>query len=221
MPGLAPSIIAADFGRLADELRAVEPHATRWHVDVMDGHYVPNLTIGPMVVEAVAAASTLPQDVHLMITNPDQTWEWYTKAGAGRVAFHPETVDDVDRLLRTLADAGIGPGLAVNPDVDAETVARFLPLVDHLVVMSVYPGFSGQSFIPDVLPKLSDLRRRVDEGGLDVELIVDGGVNATTGPRCVAAGADTLVSASAIFGAADPAAMAAHLRSLDADDVRP
>src|ERR671915_153153 len=117
MGDLAPSIIAADFAHLADELDRVAPYSQRWHVDVMDGHYVPNLTIGPMIVEAIASVSSLPQDVHLMITNPAETWEWYAKAGATRIAFHPETTDDAGALLQTIAGAGVGPGIAVNPDV--------------------------------------------------------------------------------------------------------
>lgn len=213
MPGLAPSIIAADFGRLADELKRVEPFSERWHVDVMDGHYVPNLTIGPMIVEAIARASTLPQDVHLMITNPADTWEWYAKAGAARIAFHPETAD-APALLQQLAAAGLGPGIAVNPDVEFSAVEALLPFVDHVVVMSVYPGFSGQRFIADVLPKLSELRRWVDANGGGVDLIIDGGVSPETAPSCVEAGADVLVSASAVFGADDPARVAELLAGL-------
>src|SRR5688572_728715 len=116
MGQLAPSIIAADFAHLGDELGRVAAHATRWHVDVMDGNYVPNLTIGPMVFDAIASVSTLPQDVHLMITNPADSWEWYAKAGAARIAFHPETVSDPVELLNTIRGAGLGAGLAVNPD---------------------------------------------------------------------------------------------------------
>lgn len=208
---LAPSVIAADFGRLGEQLAAVEPHAARWHVDVMDGHYVPNLTIGPMFCRAIRERSTLPQDVHLMITNPAETWSWYADAGASRIAFHPETTTDPGSLLRTLTEAGIGPGLAVNPDVPASEVEPYLSEVDHLVLMSVYPGFSGQEFIPDVLPKLRHLRGRIDRDGLDVQLIVDGGVNPATAPDCVEAGVDVLVSASAVFGAADPAEAARGL----------
>lgn len=209
---LAPSVIAADFGRLGEQLDAVEAHATRWHVDVMDGHYVPNLTIGPMFCRTIRERSSLPQDVHLMITNPAETWKWYAEAGASRIAFHPETTTDARVLLRTLREAGIGPGLAVNPDVPATEVEPLLLDLDHLVVMSVYPGFSGQRFIPDVLPKIRRLRERVDRDGLDVQLIVDGGVNAETAPGCVEAGAHVLVSASAIFGSPDPRGAARLLR---------
>ncbi len=212
MPGLAPSIIAADFGRLAEELDRVAPFSERWHVDVMDGHYVPNLTIGPMTVEAVARASQLPQDVHLMITNPADTWEWYAKAGAARIAFHPDAAEDPADVLRAIAAAGLGPGIAVNPDVDARSVGDLLSMVDHVVVMSVYPGFSGQEFIADALPKLTKLREMI--GPRDVELIIDGGVNTSNAPRCVEAGADLLVSASAVFGASDPAAVAEQLSGI-------
>ena len=212
MPGLAPSIIAADFGRLAEELDRVAPFSVRWHVDVMDGHYVPNLTIGPMIVEAIGRSSGLPQDVHLMITNPDETWEWYAKAGASRIAFHPDTAADPADVLKAIAAAGLGPGIAVNPDVDVQSVESLLPLVDHVIVMSVYPGFSGQEFIPDALPKLTQLREKV--GSRDVELIIDGGVNPSNAARCVEAGADLLVSASAVFGASDPAAVAKQLSEI-------
>ncbi len=220
MGELAPSVISADFRCLADQLRAVAPHSGRWHVDVMDGHYVPNLTIGPMIVAAIAAVSPLPQDVHLMITNPDRTWEWYREAGAARIAFHPDAVDDPAGLLAEFRRAGLGPGLAVNPDVTPEEVEPYLELVDHLVVMSVYPGFSGQTFIPDVLPKLRRLRERIEADASGVQLIIDGGVNLETAPACVDAGADVLVSASAIFGAEDPAAMAARLAASFGEAVR-
>lgn len=216
MPGLAPSVIAADFSRLAEELGRVEPHSTRWHVDIMDGHYVPNLTIGPMIVEAIAACTSLPQDVHLMITNPAATWEWYAKAGASRIAFHPDAADDPAAVLRAMADAGIGPGLAVNPDVAVSEVSGLLGLVDHIVVMSVFPGFSGQAFIPEALPKIAELRSALDNAGVRAEIIVDGGISPSTAPDCVSAGAELLVSASAVFGADDPAGVAAELASIAA-----
>lgn len=211
MPGLAPSIIAADFARFGDELNRVAPYSDRWHVDVMDGHYVPNLTIGPMIVEAIAHNSALPQDVHLMITNPAETWEWYAKAGAARIAFHPDATDDPASLLQAIASAGLGPGIAVNPEVEVASVENLLGLVDHIIVMSVYPGFSGQKFIPDVLPKLGQLR---EQGGSRIELIIDGGVGLETAPACIEAGADLLVSASAIFASPDPRAVAEELAKL-------
>lgn len=214
MSGLAPSIISADFASLADELARVEPFSVRWHTDVMDGHYVPNLTIGPMVVEAIAEASSLPQDVHLMITNPDQTWDWYAKAGAERIAFHPGTSADPAALCGTMRSAGIAPGIAVNPDESVEDMRRLLRDVDWVIVMSVRPGFSGQRFIPDAVPKLRELRTLRETEGLAYELVVDGGINLETGPPCVEAGADILVSASAVFGSDDPAAMAAKIAAI-------
>ena len=214
MAGLAPSIIAADFTKLASSLRAVEEFSTCWHVDVMDGHYVPNLTIGPMVVEAIARASSLPQDVHLMISNVDETWEWYAKAGARRIAFHAEVSSDASKLAQVMSEAGIRPGLALNPDVPVAELEPYLDAIDHVIVMSVFPGFSGQSFIPDAVPKLAELRRIVDERGGGVELYIDGGVSPKTAPECVEAGADLLVSASAIFGADDPRGVASELLAI-------
>jgi ribulose-phosphate 3-epimerase len=217
MPGLAPSIISADFGRLAEELDRVSPFSERWHVDVMDGHYVPNLTIGPMIVETIGRLSALPQDVHLMITNPADTWEWYAKAGAARIALHPDAAVDPARVLKAISGAGLGAGIAVNPDVAVSDVESLLPDVDHIVVMSVYPGFSGQMFIPDALGKLEELRRVL--GSRPVELIIDGGVNTENARRCVDAGADLLVSASAVFGAPDPAAVAEELSRIARDSA--
>lgn len=214
MATLAPSIISADFTRLGDSLRSVEQYSSAWHVDVMDGHYVPNLTVGPMIVTAIAKVSSLPQDVHLMITNVDETWEWYAKAGARRIAFHHDQSADADKLARLMSESGIGPGLAVNPDVDVADVEPFLDVVDHLIVMSVYPGFSGQKFIPDALPKLAKLRELIDDRDLAVELYIDGGVSPVTAPGCVEAGADVLISASAIFGADDPPAVAREMRAI-------
>ena len=210
MADLAPSIISADFTRLADSLASVEPFSSSWHVDVMDGHYVPNLTIGPMVVEAIARSSALPQDVHLMITNVDDTWEWYAKAGARRISFHHDRSDDAAKLLRTMSEAGVGPGLAINPDVAVDEIEPFLDLIDHAIVMSVHPGFSGQAFIPNVVPKIGDLKRRAPH----VAVYIDGGVSPKTAPECVEAGVDVLISASAIFGAEDPAAVAEQLRKV-------
>ena len=214
MAVLAPSIISADYRCLADQLALVAPFSSSWHVDVMDGHYVPNLTIGPMIMDAIAKASDLPQDVHLMISNVDDTWEWYAKAGARRIAYHHDQSSDAAKLARVIGEAGIGPGLAVNPDVDVADIEPFLDHVDHLIVMSVYPGFSGQKFIPEAVPKVAALRKLIDERNLGIEIYIDGGVSPETAPACVRAGADFLISASAIFGAPDPAAVARELRDI-------
>ena len=212
---LAPSIISADFTRLAESLKAVEPYSSAWHVDVMDGHYVPNLTIGPMVVEAIAKASSLPQDVHVMISNVDETWEWYAKAGARRIAFHAEVSSDAHELCKRMRDAGVAPGLAINPDVAVADVERYLEEIDHAIVMSVFPGFSGQKFIPDVVSKIAQLK---DLRGDAITVYIDGGVSPKTAPACVVAGADVLISASAIFGAPDPAAVAKELQVIAQSD---
>jgi ribulose-phosphate 3-epimerase len=214
MAELSPSVISADFGHLADELARVEPYSASWHVDVMDGHYVPNLTIGPLVVEAISRCSDLPQDVHLMIVNVEETWEWYAKAGARRIAFHPEVSEHPARLMESMAAAGVSPGLAINPDVEIRDVEKHLGQCEHVVVMSVFPGFSGQAFIPGALDKLQELRKWVDDRGDGPKLFVDGGVSPSTASGCVSAGADYLVSASAVFGAADSAAVARELAHL-------
>lgn len=211
MAVLAPSIISADFASLRESLRAVEQYATSWHVDVMDGHYVPNLTIGPMGMEAIAKVSSLPQDVHVMITNVDDTWEWYAKAGARRIAYHHDQCADPVRLADVIRAAGVGPGLALNPDVPVADIERYFDAIDHVIVMSVFPGFSGQKFIPEALPKLEQLRKLVDTRGGGIELYIDGGVNPDNATSCVEAGADVLISASAIFGAEAPADVARRL----------
>lgn len=211
MASLAPSVISANYTCLGDSLRAVEEYATSWHVDVMDGHYVPNLTIGPMVMDAISRISTLPQDVHVMISNVDETWEWYAKAGARRIAYHHDQCADPVALADLMRGAGIGPGLAINPDVEVTAIEPYVDSIDHVIVMSVFPGFSGQKFIPDALPKLERLRKLVDDRGGGVELYIDGGVNPGNAAACVEAGADILISASAIFASDDPPAVAKRL----------
>ena len=216
MAVLAPSIISADFTRLGESLGAVERYASSWHVDVMDGHYVPNLTIGPMVVEAIAKISSLPQDVHVMISNVDDTWEWYARSGARRIAYHHDQCTDPVKLADVIRGTGVGPGLAVNPDVDVAVIEPYLDAIDHVIVMSVFPGFSGQKFIPEALPKLERLRTLVDGRGGGIDLYIDGGVNQDNAASCVEAGADVLISASAIFSAGDPPAVAERLHRIAA-----
>jgi ribulose-phosphate 3-epimerase len=208
---LAPSIISADYTCLADSLRAVEPYSVAWHVDVMDGHYVPNLTIGPMAMDAIARISSLPQDVHVMISNVDETWEWYAKAGARRIAFHADVCSDPVGLAKAMNGAGVGAGLAVNPDVAVAEIERYLDAMDHAIVMSVFPGFSGQRFIPEVVAKITQLK---DLRGDALTVYVDGGVSPATAQQCTEAGADVLISASAIFGASDPPGVAAELQRI-------
>jgi ribulose-phosphate 3-epimerase len=210
---IAPSILSADFGRLAEEVRAVERAGADWiHVDVMDGHFVPNLTIGPVVVEAVRAATALPLDVHLMIEAPERSLEAYARAGANRIGVHVETCPHLHRTLAQVREAGAAACVVLNPATPAASVEPVLADVDQVLVMSVNPGFGGQAFIEGVLPKLRQIRRWIDERELAVELEVDGGIGPGTIGRAAAAGANVFVAGTAVFRQPDYAAAIADLR---------
>jgi ribulose-phosphate 3-epimerase len=210
---IAPSILAADFGRLAEEVRAVERAGADWiHVDVMDGHFVPNLTIGPVVVEAVRAATRLPLDVHLMIEHPERSLEDYVRAGADRVGVHVETCPHLNRTLAQIREAGARAGVVLNPATPAIAVQPVMGDVDQVLVMSVNPGFGGQRFIPSVLGKIEQIRAWIDAGQQPVELEVDGGIGPGTAAAAARAGANVLVAGTAVFGAADYASAIAGLR---------
>jgi ribulose-phosphate 3-epimerase len=209
---IAPSVLAADFARLAEEAAAVA--SADWlHVDVMDNHFVPNLTLGLPVVEALRKVSPLPLDCHLMIEDPDRWAPAYAEAGAGSVTFHVEAAQAPVRLARELRAAGARAGLALKPATPVDPYADLLPEVDMLLLMTVEPGFGGQPFLDLVLPKLRRARELVDRCGTQVWLQVDGGVSLDTVERCVRAGADVLVAGSAVYGADDPAAAIAALRA--------
>jgi ribulose-phosphate 3-epimerase len=210
---IAPSILAADFGRLADEVRAVERAGADWiHVDVMDGHFVPNLTLGPVVVEALRAATRLPLDVHLMIEEPERSLEAYVRAGADRVGVHVETCPHLHRTLAQIREAGAKACVVLNPATPAIAVRPVLGDVDQVLVMSVNPGFGGQKFIPAVLGKLERLRQWIRDAELTVELEVDGGIGAGTVGAAARAGANVFVAGTAVFRASDYAAAIADLR---------
>jgi ribulose-phosphate 3-epimerase len=210
---IAPSILAADFGRLADEVRAVERAGADWiHVDVMDGHFVPNLTLGPVVVEALRAATRLPLDVHLMIEAPERSLADYAAAGADRIGVHVEACPHLHRTVQQIRGLGKQACVVLNPATPAVSVESVLADVDQVLVMSVNPGFGGQSFIESVLPKIAQLRRWIDERELSLELEVDGGITPDTIERAARAGANVFVAGTAVFGEPDYRAAIADLR---------
>jgi ribulose-phosphate 3-epimerase len=210
---IAPSILSADFGRLAAEIEAVEQAGADWiHVDVMDGHFVPNLTLGPPVVRSVRRATKLPFDVHLMIEEPERSLADYAAAGADRIGVHVETCPHLHRTVQQIRGLGKKACVVLNPSTPAVAVEAVLGDVDQVLVMSVNPGFGGQSFIEGVLPKLAQLRRWIDERELAVELEVDGGISPDTIERAARAGANVFVAGAAVFGTGDYRAAIADLR---------
>lgn len=211
---IAPSILSADFGRLAEEVKAVDDAGADWiHVDVMDGHFVPNLTIGPVVIEAVRRASAKPLDVHLMIEEPGRSVESYAKAGADTITVHLEACTHLHRVLQQIRSLGKRAGVSLNPHTPEDGLRYVLPYVDNILVMSVNPGFGGQSFLPDVLPKIARIRAMLDEGGHAADLEVDGGIKVGTARSVCEAGADVLVAGSAIYKSDDYAKSISALRA--------
>jgi ribulose-phosphate 3-epimerase len=205
---LSPSILSADFARLADEIAEVEEVADLLHVDVMDGHYVPNLTIGPTVVRWLREVTDLPFDTHLMITDPRTYGPQFVEAGSDLVTFHPETDDDPRGVIGVLRDAGAEVGVVIRPSQRIDDWAHLLGDVEMVLCMTVEPGFAGQAFMPEGLDNVRRAAELRHEHGHELRIEVDGGVSTETVGRCVAAGADTLVAGSAIFGAGDRVAAA-------------
>lgn len=203
---IAPSILSADFANLERDVRMVSEAGADWiHVDVMDGHFVPNLTIGPAHVKMLKRVTDVPLDVHLMIDNPEVQVPWYIEAGADSVTVHVETCDDAATMLRVIGDAGVKAGISLNPETDASALEGLLGLVDMVLVMSVHPGFGGQSFIESSPAKIAAIVEMCKAEGAAPLIEVDGGIGVGTAPLVSAVGADVLVAGSAIFCADDPA----------------
>jgi ribulose-phosphate 3-epimerase len=197
---IAPSILSADFSRLKDEIQAVEAAGADWlHVDVMDGHFVPNITIGPVVVEWVRKVTKIPIDVHLMITDPDKYAPEFIKAGADWISVHPDTCPNPNATLKKIRDLGAKSSIAVNPDVPLKKVEGCFSDIDMVLMMTVFPGFGGQAFIPDVLPKIEEVRKRIDQSRLAILVEVDGGIKTDNIDRVCRAGGEVIVSGSGIF----------------------
>jgi len=209
---LAPSILSADFGRLADEIAAAERGgAGLVHVDVMDGHFVPNITVGPPVVKAVRKATALPIDVHLMIENADRYVDAFADAGASWVSLHVEAVPHLERTVARLRERGVRPGVALNPATPLSSLEEILPALGYVLVMSVNPGFSGQRFIPASLDKVRRLRAQIQARGLSAVIEVDGGVDASNIKALGEAGAEVVVAGNAVYGGGDPEGAARRL----------
>lgn len=211
---VAPSILSADFARLGEEARAIEAAGADWlHVDVMDGHFVPNITVGPAVVAALRRNTRLPIDAHLMIAPADPYLEAFREAGADHLLVHPEAGPHLHRTLRRIRELGARPGVVLNPSTSPETLAWVMDTIDIVLIMSVNPGFGGQSFLTSQLAKIAAVRDMIARSGRDIVLEVDGGVTAETAGACIAAGATALVAGTAVFSGG-PDAYAANIAAL-------
>ncbi len=210
---LAPSILAADFTRLGEQIAEVEAAGADYiHIDVMDGRFVPNITMGPLIVEAVRRVTALPLDVHLMIVEPEKHIQAFADAGASFLSVHVEATPHLHRVVQQIRQAGVRPSVVLNPHTPALAIKEILPFVDMVLAMTVNPGFGGQSFIPETLPKLREIRDLIQTTGRTIDLEVDGGIDERTAPLVIAHGANVLVAGTSVFGA--PEGSAAALRAL-------
>ncbi len=211
---MAPSILSADFASLGDAVRMIEEGGADYvHVDVMDGHFVPNLTIGPPVVKALKRVATIPLDVHLMIDNADSVVDWYLDAGADSLTVHVEASPHIHRTLTRIREAGASPAVSLNPGTSVDTLVEVLEMVDMILVMSVNPGFGGQAFIERSIEKVAEISWMADKLGVNPLIQVDGGINVETAPLVAAAGANVLVAGNAVFGEPDPKAAIERIRA--------
>ena len=209
---IVPSILSADFSRLAEEIKKVEKQVDMFHIDVMDGHFVPNITFGPPVVASIRKVTKLPLDVHLMIDNPDNFIDEFAEAGADIISVHVEATARLDRTIRKIKDGRVKAAAVLNPATPLSSLGNTLEDLDMVLLMTVNPGFGGQKFIESALPKLRELRELIDNKKLKTEIEVDGGINTETGKMAVSAGADILVAGSFIYGSKNPAAAIKSLK---------
>jgi ribulose-phosphate 3-epimerase len=211
---IAPSLLSADFTNLGEAVRAAERGGADWlHVDVMDGHFVPNITLGPLVVKAIRRVATVPLDVHLMISEPDRYLEAFAEAGAARISVHAEVLPHLHRTVQRIQGLGMKAGVALNPSTPVVMLEDVVDDLDHVLVMSVNPGFGGQTFIPRSESKVRAVRELLSARGARALIEIDGGIDAANAARVVAAGVDVLVAGQAVFGSADPAAAIRELRA--------
>ena len=212
---VSPSILSADFARLKDEVELMEKAGADWlHVDVMDGHFVPNLTVGPVVVKYFKKYTRLPLDVHLMITDPFKYAEAFAKAGAWGMTFHWEAVPDPKSVIDEIKRLGVKPGISIKPQTPAKNVLPYLKDLNVVLVMTVEPGFGGQSFMADMIPKIKEISKYIKQNNLSCKVEVDGGIDVKTGAQTVAAGADVLVAGNSIFNSPDPIQAVKDLKNL-------
>lgn len=214
MVKIAPSILSADFSKLADEIRKVEQYVDMLHIDVMDGHFVPNITLGLPVIRSIRVVTKLPFDVHLMVENPDNYIEQFIDAGANLLTVHAETAVHLNRTIDNIKKKGAKAAVALNPSTPLTALDHVLQDIDMVLIMTVNPGFGGQQFIKSMLPKIKKLKETISKEKLDVDIEVDGGINADTARQAVAAGADILVAGSYIYDSSDPVAAISSLRNI-------